>query len=54
MAEETKIKSSLFGYSKKAVEEALEKSIPKTTPKLLSLEAKLLQEQKKMQCCRWK
>lgn len=54
MAEETKIKSSLFGYSKKAVEEALEKINTENNSKIAELEAKLLQEQKKMQCCRWK
>ncbi len=47
MAEETKIKSSLFGYSKKAVEEALEKSIPKTTPKLPSLKQNCYRNRKK-------
>lgn len=47
MAEETKIKSSLFGYSKKAVEEALEKINNESNNKIAELEAKLLQEQKK-------
>ena len=46
MAEETKIKSSLFGYSKKAVEEALEKINTESNNKIAELEAKLLQEQK--------
>ena len=47
MAEETKIKSSLFGYSKKAVEEALEKINTENSNKIAEFEAKLLQEQKK-------
>lgn len=47
MAEETKIKSSLFGYSKKAVEEALEKINTENNTKITEFEAKLLQEQKK-------
>lgn len=46
MAEETKIKSSLFGYSKKAVDEALEKLNTENKNKIAELEAKLLQEQK--------
>lgn len=47
MAEETRIKSSLFGYSKKAVEEALEKINTENNNRIAELEAKLLQEQKK-------
>ena len=46
MAEETKIKSSLFGYSKKAVDNALEKLAAENSNKIAELEAKLLQEQK--------
>ncbi|MDE6659059.1 MAG: hypothetical protein K2K01_02950 [Eubacterium sp.] len=47
MAEETKIKSSLFGYSKKSVDEAIEKLHAESNQKATELEAKLLQEQKK-------
>ncbi|MDE6723940.1 MAG: hypothetical protein K2J55_07070, partial [Eubacterium sp.] len=46
MAEEAKIKSSLFGYSKKAVDNALEKLAAENSNKIAELEAKLLQEQK--------
>lgn len=52
MAEETniiqeaKIKSSIFGYSKKAVDEAFEKIVAESKSKETELNTKLLQEQK--------
>lgn len=46
MAEENKIKSSLFGYSKKAVDEALEKINTQSNQKISELNAKLIQNQK--------
>lgn len=46
MAEENKIRSSLFGYSKKAVDEALEKINTQNNQKISELNAKLIQNQK--------
>lgn len=46
MAQESKIKSSLFGYSKKAVDDKIEKLKAENNQKISELNAKLLQEQK--------
>ncbi|MEZ3421492.1 MAG: hypothetical protein K1V95_06195 [Eubacterium sp.] len=46
MPEENKIKSSLFGYSKKAVDEAIEKISKENNQKISELNAKIIQNQK--------
>lgn len=46
MAKENKMKSSFFGYSKKAVDEAIEKISAENNQKISELNAKLLQNQK--------
>lgn len=46
MTEETKIKSSLFGYSKKAVDEKIEKIITESSQRESELNMKIVQDQK--------